>query len=53
MIEDNNEDKIVEKELNNICDECKKKDNSVTENLILTVYKLCKSCRISKTLFPI
>ena len=53
MIEDNNEDKIVEKELNNICDECKKKDNSVTENLILTGFKLCKSCRISKTLFPI
>ena len=53
MIEDNNEDKIIEKELNNICDECKRKDNSVTENLILTGYKLCKSCRISKTLFPI
>jgi len=53
MIEDNDEDKIIEKELNNICDECKKKDNSVTENLILTGYKLCKSCRISKTLFPI
>ncbi len=53
MIEDNNEDKIIEKELNNICDECKKKDNSVTENLILIGYKLCKSCRISKTLFPI
>ena len=53
MIEDNNEDKIIEKELNNICDECKKKDNSVTENLILTGYKLCKSCRISKILFPI
>ena len=53
MIEDNNEDKIIEKELNNICDECKKKDNSVTENLILTGYKLCNSCRISKTLFPI
>ena len=53
MIEDNNEDKIIEKELNNICDECKKRDNSVTENLILTGYKLCKSCRISKTLFPI
>ena len=53
MIEDNNEDKIIEKELNNICDECKKKDNSVTENLILTGYKICKSCRISKTLFPI
>ena len=53
MTEDNDEDEIIEKELNNICDECKKKDNSVTENLILTGYKLCKSCRISKTLFPI
>ena len=53
MIKDNNEDKIIEKELDNICDECKKKDQSVTENLILTGYKLCRSCRISKTLFPI
>ena len=41
------------KELNNICEECKKTDESVTENLMLTGYKLCKSCRISKTLFPI
>ena len=53
MIKDNNEDKIVEKELDNICDECKKEDETVTQNLILTGYKLCKSCRISKTLFPI
>ena len=53
MIKDNNEDKIIEKELDNICDECKKTDESVTENLILTGYKLCKSCRLSKTLFPI
>ena len=41
------------KELNNICDECKKRDKSVTGNLILTGYKICKSCRISKTIFPI
>ncbi len=53
MIKDINQDKIKEKELDDICDECKKKDNSVTENLILTGFKLCKSCRISKTLFPI
>jgi len=53
MIKDNNEDKIIEKELDNICGECKKKDKSVTENLILTGYKLCKSCGLSKTLFPI
>ena len=53
MIKDIKKDKIIEKELDNICEECKKEDNSVTENLILTGYKLCKSCRTSKTLFPI
>ena len=41
------------KELNDICDECKEKDESVTQNLILTGFKLCKSCRISKTIFPL
>ena len=53
MIKDINKDKIIEKELDNICEECKKKDKSVTENLILTGFKICKSCIISKTLFPI
>tara|TARA_B100000900_G_C20246886_1_gene580282 strand:+ start:259 stop:429 length:171 start_codon:yes stop_codon:yes gene_type:complete len=46
-----NEDNI--KELNNICDECKEKDESVTQNLILTGFKICRSCRVSKTIFPI
>ena len=41
------------KELNNICEECKKEDESVFQNLILTSYKLCSSCRVSKTIFPI
>ena len=41
------------KELNNICDECKEEDESVTQNLILTGFKLCKSCRVSKTVFPL
>ena len=36
-----------------ICDECKKEDESVSQNLILTSYKLCSSCRVSKTIFPI
>ena len=40
-------------ELNNICDECKAEDESVTQNLILTGFKLCKSCRVSKTIFPL
>tara|TARA_Y100000992_G_C21010174_1_gene370733 strand:+ start:185 stop:346 length:162 start_codon:yes stop_codon:yes gene_type:complete len=41
------------KELDDICDECKKKDESVSQNLILTGFKICKSCRVSKTIFPI
>ena len=41
------------KDLDNICDECKKKDESVSQNLILTGFKICKSCRTSKTVFPI
>ena len=53
MIKYINQDKIIENELDDICEECKKEDSSVTENLILTGYKLCKSCRTSKTLFPI
>ena len=49
---DKNEDNI-NRELNNICDECRVEDESVSQNLILTGYKICKSCRISKTIFPI
>ena len=41
------------KELDNICEECKKEDESVSQNLILTSFKLCNSCRVSKTIFPI
>ena len=41
------------KDLDGICDECKKKDESVSQNLILTGFKICKSCRISKTIFPV
>ena len=40
-------------DLNNICDECRKEDESVFQNLIMTGFKLCKSCRISKTIFPL
>ena len=41
------------KELNDICDECKNEHESVSQNLILTGFKICKSCRVSKTIFPI
>ena len=49
-------DKLEEKDikdLDNICEECQKEDESVTQNLILTGFKLFKSCRTSKTVFPI
>ena len=39
-------------EFNNKCEECKNEDESVSQNLILTGFKLCKSCRTSKTIFP-
>ena len=51
-IDDQNNTDILN-DLNDICDECKNKDESVTQNLILTGFKLCKSCRVSKTIFPI
>ena len=41
------------KEINNFCEECKKEDESVSQNLILTGFKICKSCRTSKTVFPL
>jgi len=56
MIEDDkikNQHDTKTDELNDICDECKKNDESVTQNLILTGFKICKSCRVSKTIFPI
>ena len=52
-----NDDHIVideNSDLNNIiCEECKKKDESVKQNLIMYGYKICKSCYLAKTIFPI
>tara|TARA_B100000427_G_C15171335_1_gene447446 strand:- start:228 stop:389 length:162 start_codon:yes stop_codon:yes gene_type:complete len=44
-------DKI--EDIDNFCEECKKESESVSQNLILTGFKICNSCRISKTVFPI
>ena len=41
------------RELDNVCEECKGKEESVFHNLILTGFKICKSCRLLKTIFPI
>ena len=42
-----------EEKLDNICEECKKEDESVSQNLIIDWYKICGSCKISKTIFPV
>ena len=42
----------MEQSLDNICEECKKEDESVKPNLIITGFKICDSCKISKTIFP-
>ena len=52
MIEDEEIEKNL-RDLDNICDECKEEDESVSQNLILLGFKICKSCRTSKTIFPI
>tara|TARA_A100000164_G_C21376461_1_gene526602 strand:+ start:311 stop:472 length:162 start_codon:yes stop_codon:yes gene_type:complete len=53
MIKNKEIDEESLKDLDNICDECKEVDESVLQNLILTGFKICKSCRVSKTIFPI
>ena len=45
--------KKKEENQDNICEECIKEDESVMQNLILIGYKVCNSCKISKTIFPI
>ena len=37
----------------NICEECKKEDESVKQNLIMHSFKICNSCNLSKLIFPI
>ena len=39
--------------LDDYCEECGCEDESVSQNLILTGFKICKSCRVSKTIFPV
>jgi hypothetical protein len=40
-------------EIDNICEECNKEDQNVKTNLVMHGYKICDSCKTSKTLFPI
>ena len=43
----------MNEELDNNCEECKKEDESVIQNLFKHGYKICDSCRLSKTIFPV
>ena len=43
----------MKEELDNICEECKKEDVSVSQNLIMYGDKFCEACRLSKTIFPV
>ncbi len=49
--QDNNDEEVLQ--LDNFCEECKKEDPSVSQNLILIGFKTCNSCKLSKTIFPI
>jgi len=49
----NNETENNKNELDNICEECKKENENVSQNLIMYGYKICESCRTSKTIFPV
>ena len=50
---ENSYDVEIIKELDNVCEECKKEDESVSQNLIINGNKICNSCKVSKTLFPV
>ena len=39
--------------LDDYCEECGCENESVSQNLLMLGYKICTSCRISKTIFPI
>ena len=45
--------KKEKEKLDNICEECKNEDESVSQNLMMHGYKICDSCKISKTIFPV
>ena len=39
--------------LDDYCEECGCEDESVSQNLLMFGYKICASCKISKTIFPL
>tara|TARA_Y100000768_G_scaffold319791_1_gene255506 strand:+ start:39 stop:188 length:150 start_codon:yes stop_codon:yes gene_type:complete len=45
--------KNIEDDLDDFCEECSVEDPSVSQNLLMFGYKICGSCKISKTIFPV
>ena len=43
----------MRKSEDNVCEECHKDDGSVSQNLIMHGYKICNSCKLAKTIFPL
>ena len=52
-MKDENNNINPNKEIDKLCEECKEDSESVQANLIMYGYKICDSCKISKTLFPV
>ena len=52
-LEENSNKILNYAEVDNVCEECKKEDKNVKSNLIMSGYKVCDSCKNSKTIFPI
>ena len=40
-------------DLDEICEECKNFEKSVISNFIMHGFKICDSCKVSKTIFPV
>ncbi len=53
MKNEDNKLNLSSKENDEICEECKDFNKSVQSNLIMHGYKICDSCKISKTIFPV
>ena len=53
MIDKNNKINRENKEIDKICEECKEFSKSEQVNLIMHGYKICDSCKVSKTIFPL
>ena len=43
----------MDSETDNKCEECKKEDETVKSNFIMHGFKICDSCKLSKTIFPV